>query len=234
MLHKKLDELRWAYTKACWSAQSLCSRLRDCTSSGNQGACICSSVRRNMLFTRRERRLAKWLTAVYVPRAAETITDCTLHTETDSPPFIMCASNPCRLTKSLPMFEQYVKSATGGNNSLDLCYSNMRNVYKARTPPEHCWAPNEGVLKKAVKQWNSSCMGSFGGLLWFYWLAGSHSSCSCGGRHRCIDRVCGTYKDTMFCNGKRWITKELKSVINEKGTAFNLGNNNRTNKLKPP
>ena len=87
--------------------------------------------------------------AIYVPpsgndaHAAEIITYYTERIETDnpdSPLFIMGDFNSCRLTKSMPTFQQYIKCATRGNNTLDLCYVNLKKRLqsKAKTTIEHC------------------------------------------------------------------------------------------------
>ncbi|KAK7933493.1 hypothetical protein WMY93_004389 [Mugilogobius chulae] len=85
------------------------------------------------------------LIVVYVPpsgndaRAADVIVDCAQRVQAsspDSPLFIMGDFNSCRLSKSLPTFQQYVKCATRGSKTLDLCYGNVRNAYKAcKKPP---------------------------------------------------------------------------------------------------
>lgn len=81
------------------------------------------------------------LIAVYVPpsendaRAAEAITDCAQRIEAahpDSPLFIMGDFNSCQPSKSLTTFHQYVKCDTQGNKTIDLCYGNVRNAYKAK------------------------------------------------------------------------------------------------------
>lgn len=89
----------------------------------------------------------------------------------DSLLLIMGDFSTFRLSKSLPTFQQYVKCPTRGSKTLDLCYGNVRNSYKAfKKPPigtaDHyivhlipayrTLVQREEVLKRSVKQWDNA------------------------------------------------------------------------------
>lgn len=49
----------------------------------------------------------------------------------DSPILILGDFNGCRLNKTLPTYQQYVTCAAKCNRTINLCYGNIKNAYKA-------------------------------------------------------------------------------------------------------
>lgn len=119
------------------------------------------------------------LVIVYIPpsgnvtRASEAIAASVHQIECaspDSPVLIIGDFNACRLNKSLPTYQQYVTCATRGDRTINLCYGNIRNAYKAYEKPPLSSADHnvvhlvpayrtklqtEGVAKKVVKKWDA-------------------------------------------------------------------------------
>ena len=53
----------------------------------------------------------------------------------DTPKLILGDFNGCSLSSALPHYQQYVKCATHGSKTIDLCYGNIKNAYKAINKP---------------------------------------------------------------------------------------------------
>ncbi len=53
----------------------------------------------------------------------------------DAPVLILGDFNSCQLDYVLPAFKQYVDVQTRFNKTIDLCYSNIQEAYKARALP---------------------------------------------------------------------------------------------------
>ncbi len=84
------------------------------------------------------------LSCVYVPpsanvkAAAEQVahkTQAMLGKYPDAPVLILGDFNSCQLDYVLPAFKQYVDVQTRFNKTIDLCYSNIQEAYKARALP---------------------------------------------------------------------------------------------------
>lgn len=85
------------------------------------------------------------MTAVYVPTTADTptavqtICQCVNTLEDmspDAPKIILSDFNSCSLHIVLPNYEQYVTCSTRGDNTLDLCYGNIKGAYKSLQKPQ--------------------------------------------------------------------------------------------------
>lgn len=91
----------------------------------------------------------------------------------DSPVLILGDFNACRLNKILPTYQQYVTCTTRGDKTIDLCYDNVKNVYKAcKKPPLGTADHNvvhlipayrtklqrEGIIKKQGKKWDTAAI----------------------------------------------------------------------------
>ena len=81
------------------------------------------------------------ITAVYIPPQADTTTAlkelhwtlCKLETIYPEAAFIVAGDfDKANLRTRLPKFYQHIAYSTHGGNTLDHCYSNFRNAYKAQ------------------------------------------------------------------------------------------------------
>ncbi|CDQ76805.1 unnamed protein product [Oncorhynchus mykiss] len=84
------------------------------------------------------------ITAVYIPPQADTsitlnklyLTLCKLETIHPEAAFIVAGDfNKANLKTRLPKFYQHIDCATRGGKTLDHCYSNFRDAYKALPRP---------------------------------------------------------------------------------------------------
>lgn len=196
------------------------------------------------------------LVLVYIPpsgnvtRASEAIAACVHQIECaspDSPVFILGDFNSCRLNKALPTYQQYVTCATRGDKTIDLCYGNIKNAYKAYNKPPLSTADHnvvhlipayrtklqrEGVVKKLVKKWDDDVVeelqGCFESTDWEVLTQGSslEEATEVVSHYItfCEEMTIATKSVKVFSNNKPWITKALKKTLNEKKIAFKSGN----------
>ena len=193
---------------------------------------------------------------VYIPpsgndtRAAEVIAACVHRIENDapdSPVFILGDYNQCRLKKTLPTYQQYVNCATRLNNTLDLCYGNVKNAYKAYKKPPLSTADHnaihlvpayrttlqrEGAVKKQVQQWNEDACETLKACYdctdWEIFTEGNSleeaAEVITDYILFCEDMIIPKKTVKVFSNNKPWITKKLKNTLHQKKNAFTSGN----------
>ena len=197
------------------------------------------------------------LLLVYIPpsgnvtRASETIAACVHKIECaspDSPVLILGDFNACRLNKILPTYQQYVKCTTRGEKTIDLCYGNVKNAYKACKKPPLSTADHnvvhlipayrtklqrEGVLKKQVEKWDDDAVietlqACYECTDWEVLMQDNSleeaADVVTDYIHFCEAMIVPTKTVKVFSNNKPWITKALKSTLNEKKIAFFSGN----------
>ena len=199
----------------------------------------------------RPKRVKKWWgLRCNVPHASEAIAACVHKIECaspDSPVLILWDFNACRLNKILPTYQQYVTCTTRGDKTIDLCYGNVKNAYKAfRKPPLSTADHNvvhlipayrtklqrEGVIKKQVKKWDSAAIDTLQACFecteWEVLTQGNSleeaTDVVTDYITFCEAMVVPTKTVKVFSNNKPWITKALKSTLNEKKIAFFSGN----------
>lgn len=196
------------------------------------------------------------IVTVYIPpsgnvtRAAEVVSACTHRIESDapdSPVLILGDFNNCRLNKVLPTYQQYITCATRGDKTIDLCYGNVRNAYRAYKKPPLSTADHnaihlvpayrtllqrEGVVKKQVKQWSEEAIETLRACYectdWRTLTDGTSLEEAIDIITDyilfCEDMIVPTKTVKVFSNNKPWITKELKNILNQKKIAFTSGN----------
>ena len=95
------------------------------------------------------------ITAVYIPPQADTsmalnklyLTLCKLETTYPEAAFIVAGDfNKANLTTRLPNLNQHLDCATRAGKSLDHCYSNFRDAYKALPRPPFGKADHQSIL----------------------------------------------------------------------------------------
>eukprot|EP00745_Piridium_sociabile_P040895 TRINITY_DN7963_c0_g1_i8.p1 TRINITY_DN7963_c0_g1~~TRINITY_DN7963_c0_g1_i8.p1 ORF type:complete len:536 (+),score=69.46 TRINITY_DN7963_c0_g1_i8:209-1816(+) len=169
----------------------------------------------------------------------------------DAPCFIVGDFNHCNLRKVLPSFKQYVTCPTRCDRTIDLCYASYGNIPHAfksfPLPPvglsDHdtvhlipAYRPKiqtEPVVKKSVKVWTTESVDELRGC--FDCTDWGVLTDSCQNVHEvadvvscyikfCENMIIPTKTIKIFPNNKPWISKSIKSVLNEKKAAFQTGN----------
>ncbi len=164
----------------------------------------------------------------------------------DAPKLILGDFNKCNLKKVLPTFHQYVDCDTRKNKTIDLCYGNIKRAYKAVAKPPigtsdhnavHLIPAYKQTLKiqkpteKTVKVWTEEALdqlkGCFECTQWETFEQTDNldefSTVVTDYINYCVDTIIPVKQIKIFPNNKPWITKEMKSVLNEKKRAFRNG-----------
>ena len=183
-------------------------------------------------------------------RAAKEISDVVRELEIispDAPNFVIGDFNQCKLRARLPKFQQYVDVPTRKGKTLDQCYGNVPNAYKSfALPPiglsDHdtvhlvpSYRPKiqtEPVVKKVVKCWSRDCIeelkGCFEATDWDLFIDSSETVSEAADVTSCYiqfceDMIVPTKTIKVFPNNKPWISKSIKTVLNEKKVGFQSG-----------
>ena len=200
-----------------------------------------------------------FVTVVYVhpaaneARAIDTIADCIHELELvnpDAPNFILGDFNTCNITKALPNYHQYVSCFTRGNKTLDRCYGNIPDAYKAVQKAPVGNSDHNAVqlipkyrqkvrrvkpVKRDVAVWSDASIAELQGCFectdWDVFFGPDESidfvtDVISDYIKFCKDLYIPTKTVKTFSNNKPWMTSALKQTINEKKRAFML--NNRT------
>ena len=165
----------------------------------------------------------------------------------NAPCFVVGDFNHCDLRKALPSFKQYVTIPTYKQKTIDMCYGNIPDAYKSHAfPPigrsDHdtvylvpAYRPKiqrERVEKKSVKMWSKESVEELQGCFectdWDVFF----NSCDDVNDATdvissyvsfCRDMIIPSKTIKIFPNNKPWISKSLKSTLNEKKIAFQTG-----------
>ena len=162
----------------------------------------------------------------------------------DSPKFILGDFNACTLKDSLPSYFQYVKCQTRLSKTIDLCYGNIRNAYKSLAKPplggsDHntiflmpCYRQKLKTVKpetKSIKQWSTGSIETLRGCFDLTDWGVFEEACGTVDEltetvtdyiNFCVETVIPSKTVKIFANNKPWVSKELKTVVNEKKRAF--------------
>ena len=165
----------------------------------------------------------------------------------DAPCFLVGDFNYCDLRKALPSFRQFVTCPTREKNSIDLCYGNVPRAYKSVSLPpmgksDHnaihlipTYRPKiqtDPIVKKRVKVWTPESEEQLRGC--FECTEWSVLGDSCENVSEaadvvssyivyCEDMSISTKTVKVFPSNKAWISKSIKSTLNEKKIAFQTG-----------
>ena len=162
----------------------------------------------------------------------------------DAPCFIVGDFNHCDLHKALPSFRQFVTCPTRVKNTIDLCYGNIPRAYKSVSLPpvgksDHnsihlipAYRPKietDPIVKKSVKVWTpeseEQLRGCFECTEWSVLVDLSENVSEAADVVSsyigfCEDMLISTKIVKVFPNNKRWISKSIKSTLNEKKDSF--------------
>ncbi len=166
----------------------------------------------------------------------------------DRPVFILGDFNSCNLSDHLPTLQQYVDCPTRLNRILDRCYGNIPDAYKAICRPPlgksdhnviHLLPKYKAVVKrtkpvtKEIRVWpnksKEQLRDCFIDTNWDIFFE------SCQDLDEltdtitsyikfCEDYVLETKTMKIFPNNKSWVSKQLKTCLNERKVAFCSGN----------
>ncbi len=190
------------------------------------------------------------LSCVYVPpsanvkAAAEQVahnTQAMLGKYPDAPVLILGDFNSCQLDYVLPAFKQYVDVPTRFNKTIDLCYSNIQEAYKARALPPLGLADHNvihllPVYKQRLKQhkpmiystlqWSEDAIARLQGCLactdWdvFEGELDEQTLVISDYIKFCIDTLIPAKTIKTYPNSKSWINPQIKHIFYKKQLAF--------------
>ncbi len=190
------------------------------------------------------------LSCVYVPpsanvkAAAEQVahnTQAMLGKYPDAPVLILGDFNSCQLDYVLPAFKQYVDVPTRFNKTIDLCYSNIQEAYKARALPPLGLADHNvihllPVYKQRLKQhkpmiystlqWSEDAIARLQGCLactdWdvFEGELDEQTLVISDYIKFCIDTLIPAKTIKTYPNSKPWINPQIKHFFYKKQLAF--------------
>ena len=152
--------------------------------------------------------------------------------------------NHCTLTSTRPDLHQYITCPTRGDNTLDLCYGQLKNAYKCRKLPAlgasdhdviHLTPAYKSVYKrttatqKTVRVWTDdtkdqlrSC---FASTDWTVFTDNCDTLDELTDTvteyiNFCKNNIVETKSVKCFQNNKPWVNKDLKTLLNKKKRAF--------------
>ncbi len=190
---------------------------------------------------------------VYIPPdadyllATDKLVDCTHKTEDKHPDavnLILGDFNQCIIDEHLPLFEQYVKCPTRGDNVLDKLYCNFKDSYKIlQKPPlgssDHCMLQALPKYKQKLKsskpiqitksEWSEESTellrGCFDCTDWDALYNGEDNiednvDVITEYIKFCANMIIPTKTVKCYPNNKPWVTKDLKVILNEKKEAL--------------
>ena len=162
----------------------------------------------------------------------------------DAPSFILGDFNKCRLNKALPTFRQYVTCNTCGDNTLDLCYGNIKSAFQSRALPNLGRSIHQMVqlipvykqklkqskpMVKTVKVWSQESADRLNACFdctdWSVFLdedttLDETTDVISSYINFCVDTVLPTKEIKIYQNSKPWITKDLKHLLKERQSAL--------------
>ena len=165
----------------------------------------------------------------------------------DAPCFVVGDFHHCDLRKALPSFTQFVTCPTREKNTTDLCYRNVPLAYKSVSLPpvgksDHntihlvpAYRPKiqtDPIVKKSVKVWTpeseKQLRGCFECTEWSVLVDSCENVSEAADVVSnyivfCEDMLISSKTVKVFPNNKTWISKSIKSTLNEKKIAFQTG-----------
>jgi len=198
------------------------------------------------------------IVVVYIPPSAssdgakqiiEEHTSSLLLRYPDSPVVIVGDFNHCQHT--IPGLKQFVKCKTRHNNTLDLCYSNIKDAYTSIRKQPICNSDHNTILliptyvsklkreKPIVKQqsvWSPDAIdriaACFESTLWSTLMPedgtiDEWTDVVTNYITFCVELCVEKKEIKIYPNNKPWVTKRLKCTINEKKIAYMSGDRSR-------
>ncbi len=195
-------------------------------------------------------------TAVYIPPQADAgLALSKLHDEIsgyinkhpDAASIIVGDFNKANLRKVMPNFHQHVSCPTRGPNTLDHCYTQFKNAYKARSLPAFGKSDHAAIFltpeykqrivqespgEREVTRWSSHSeamlQASLDDVDWDMFLASSadvseFTDVALSFVNMLTDQATETVTIRTFSNQKLWVDRTIRAVVNQRTAAYNAG-----------
>ncbi len=196
------------------------------------------------------------VTAVYIPPQADTsLALSKLHDELSSNinkhPDAACIIagdfNKANLRKVMPNFHQHISCPTRGQNTLDHCYTQFKNAYKARslpafgksdhvaiflTPEYKQRITHEPPVEREVTRWSSHSeamlQASLDDVDWDMFRASSSdvsefTDVAVSFINTLTNQATETVTIRTFSNQKPWVDRSIRDAVNHRTAAYNAG-----------
>ncbi len=155
--------------------------------------------------------------------------------------------NKANLRKVMPNFHQHISCPTRGLNTLDHCYTQLKNAYKAHTLPafgksDHAaifLTPEykqrivqESLVEREVTRWSSHSeamlQASLDDVDWDMFRASSadiskFTDVALSFLHTLNDQATETVTIRKFSNQKPWVDRTIRAAVNQRTAAYNAG-----------
>ncbi len=196
------------------------------------------------------------VTAVYIPPQADTsLALSKLHDELsgninkhpDAACIIAGDFNKANLRKVMPNFHQHISCPTRGQNTLDHCYTQFKNAYKARslpafgksdhvaiflTPEYKQRITHEPPVEREVTRWSSHSeamlQASLDDVDWDMFRASSSdvsefTDVAVSFINTLTEQATETVTIRTFSNQKPWVDRSIRDAVNHRTAAYNAG-----------
>ncbi len=193
-------------------------------------------------------------TAIYIPPQADTsLALSKLHEELsgyinkhpDAASIIAGDFNKANLRKVMPNFHQHVSCPTRGPNTLDHCYTQFKNAYKARSLPAFGKSDHAAIFLtpeykqrivqespgvKEVTRWSSHSeamlQASLDDVDWDMFRASSadvseFTDVALSFVYMLTDQATETVTIRTFSNQKPWVDRTIRAAVNQRTAAYN-------------
>ncbi len=196
-------------------------------------------------------------TAVYIPPQADTLALSKIHDELsghinkhpDAASIIAGDFNKANLRKVMPYFHQHVSCPTRGPNTLDHCYTQFKNAYKARSLPAFGKSDHAAIFltpeynkgsfrnprgrgEREVTRWSSHSeamlQASLDDVDWDMFRASSadvneFTDVALSFVNMLTDQATETVTIRTFSNQKPWVDRTIRAAVNQRTAAYNAG-----------
>ncbi len=195
-------------------------------------------------------------TAVYIPPQADTslalsklheVISGYINKHPDAASIIAGDFNKANLRKVMPNFHQHVSCPTRGPNTLDHCYTQFKNAYKARSLPAFGKSDHAAIFLtpeykqrivqespgvREVTRWSSHSeamlQASLDDVDWDMFRASSadvseFTDVALSFVYMLTDQATETVTIRTFSNQKPWVDRTIRAAVNQRTAAYNAG-----------
>ncbi len=152
--------------------------------------------------------------------------------------------NKANLRKVMPNFHQHVSCPTRGPNTLDHCYTQFKNAYKARSLPAFGKSDHTAIFltpeykqrivqespgKREVTRWSSQSEAMLlDDIDWDMFRASSadvseFTDVALSFVYMLTDQATETVTIRTFSNQKPWVDRTIRAAVNQRTAAYNSG-----------
>ncbi len=155
--------------------------------------------------------------------------------------------NKANLKKVMPNFHQHISCPTRGQNTLDHCYTQFKNAYKAHslpafgksdhsaiflTPEYKQWIVQDPPVEKEVTRWSSHSeamlQASLDDVDWDMFRASSSdvsefTEVALSFVNTLNEQATETVTIKTFSNQKPWVDRTIRDAVNHRTAAYNAG-----------